>query len=257
MLKAMQARVAICNDTQTEHVINGQSLGIGRVNHILRVHGHELSRVGGAALHAFDTAGKEAMDRLFLGMTVGTHDQTTLAAALSGLGWRRASEQAQLANLAAFVMAKPKVGSMSRDAVRAGLLREGQIEHLLENQMQAAQADFMQGLDELERVCAEAFLRQTQQAADEQWERVQASVRAGGVRAPNADTSYVGADGQAQTVPKGEVDGGTADIENSNRRLAAPHLQKELARLQDCTRLQALETRPRAQGNWQQLDRLK
>ena len=53
------------------------------------------------------------------------------------------------------------------------------------------------------------------------------------------------------------ADGGQADPENSSRRLAAPHLQKELSRLHDCTRLRALEAQLRAQCNWPQLDRLK
>ena len=39
--------------------------------------------------------------------------------------------------------------------------------------------------------------------------------------------------------------------------LTAPHLQKELTRLADCTRLRALESRLRAQANWGQLERLR
>eukprot|EP00973_Karenia_brevis_P002868 389209-Karenia_brevis.AAC.1 len=49
---------------------------------------------------------------------------------------------------------------------------------------------------------------------------------------------------------------GTADTESSSRRFTAPHVQKELTRLHDCTRLRALEATLRIQNNWDQLDRL-
>ena len=39
--------------------------------------------------------------------------------------------------------------------------------------------------------------------------------------------------------------------------MTAPHLQKQLTRLLDCTRLQHLESRLQQQGNWEQLERLK
>ena len=48
VVQAIQEKVAICGDVQTEHVISRQSLGVGRVNHILRVHGHALAAVPGA-----------------------------------------------------------------------------------------------------------------------------------------------------------------------------------------------------------------
>jgi hypothetical protein len=52
-------------------------------------------------------------------------------------------------------------------------------------------------------------------------------------------------------------DGGVGDMEVVGRRLTIPHVQRELARLQDCTRLRALEATLTRQGNWPQLDRLK
>lgn len=47
VVKAMQARIALCSDAQTKHVLNRQSLGKGRVNLILRVHGDQMLRAGG------------------------------------------------------------------------------------------------------------------------------------------------------------------------------------------------------------------
>jgi len=40
VVKAMHERVQLCQNPQTEFVLARDSLGVGRVNHILRVHGH-------------------------------------------------------------------------------------------------------------------------------------------------------------------------------------------------------------------------
>ncbi len=51
--------------------------------------------------------------------------------------------------------------------------------------------------------------------------------------------------------------GGDSDFEGSGRRLSPAHLQKELSKLIDCTKLRALEVLLRSQSNWPQLDRLR
>ena len=81
VVKAMQQRTAVCCDTQTEHVLNSQSLSTGRVNHILRVHGHRLAQ-DSAELQAFDDAARSTADRLFPGLTDESHKQ-----AASQLDW--------------------------------------------------------------------------------------------------------------------------------------------------------------------------
>ena len=49
VVKAMHERVQLCQNPQTEFVLARDSLGVGRVNHILRVHGHSLAEQDGAA----------------------------------------------------------------------------------------------------------------------------------------------------------------------------------------------------------------
>ena len=49
-----------------------------------------------------------------------------------------------------------------------------------------------------------------------------------------------------------EGDGGEAD-DGAGRQLSVAHLQRELAKLSDCTRLRELERTLRAQCNWPQL----
>ena len=43
VIKAMHERIATIEDLQTEHILCRESFGVGRVNHILRVQGHELA----------------------------------------------------------------------------------------------------------------------------------------------------------------------------------------------------------------------
>jgi hypothetical protein len=256
VVRAMQSKTAICNDVQTEHVLNRQSLGIGRINHILRVHGSDLCQHG-EALGWFDTATREAMDQLFPGLTRESHEQASFGAALGGLGWRRASDIARLANLAALLQAGPKVRAMAAATVRAGLLRPDQLEVRLETKIQEIEAAFLGGLDEAERVKGEHYLGMVKNAAQRQWQNIAEGRAARHVPAPQVDATYV----EPTDHHFGQVahvhDGGDGDAEAAGRRQTLAHVQKELAKLQDCTRLRALERTLTAQGNWPQLERLK
>ena len=121
-------------------MLNAQSLGIGRVNHILRVHGHRLAQ-DSAELQAFDDAARSTADRLFSGLTDESHRQAALSVRLGGLGWRRATDIALPASLAALVAAAPKVKSMAA-AEKAGLLPVGQAGELLAALVQDTTAAF-------------------------------------------------------------------------------------------------------------------
>jgi hypothetical protein len=162
---AMQSRVAICQDVQTEHVLNRQSLGIGRVNHILRVHGDELRRHG-RALSDFDHITHEAMDRLFPGLTPECHEQASFGAAVGGLGWRSASATARPANLAALLQTAPKVREMAAAATHAGLLQAGQLETRLEAKIQRVESGYLAELDEVERMQRTFWLKSKTQPRD-------------------------------------------------------------------------------------------
>ena len=41
-IRAMHERVQLCQDPQTESALLRESLGVSRINHILRVHGHTI-----------------------------------------------------------------------------------------------------------------------------------------------------------------------------------------------------------------------
>ena len=127
------------------------------------------------------------------------------------------------------------------------------LEQCLDGQIARAESAYLGSLDEQERAKAADFLRRAREAADVQWGQV-VNGAAETVRAPTADSSYdAGSDLGAPAVDE-DAD---ADVETGGRRLTAPHLQKELAKLLDCTRLRALESKLRGQGNWPQLEMLK
>jgi hypothetical protein len=254
--RAMLERVAVCQDVQTEHVLNRQSLGVGRVNHIWRVHGDELARRGDT-LDAFDSATQEAMNRLFPGLTAESHEQATLSAAVGGLGWRRASDTARVANLGALVSVGPRVRSMAAATAHAGLVPTGQLERRLEEKTRRATEAYLSDLDEVERVKAEDFMRRASEAAEAQWLALIAGAEGSAVQAPMADASYAGPDELAPTGAGSVHDGGDAELDGRGPNISGPHVQKELAKLQDCTRLRRLEATLRQQSNWVQLDRLR
>ena len=236
-MKAIQARVTVCQDAQTEHVLNRQSLGIGRVNHILRVHGDELVR-NGASLNRFDESQREVMDRLFPGLSDEGHEQASFAAAFGGLGWRRASDTAQPAQLGAVVAAGPKVRSMAAAAVKAGLIGEGLLEERLAGKTRLLEEAFLRSLDEVEKVKAEDFLRRAKHAAEEQLLAMATGVSEA-IQAPRVDATYIGLDDQAEGSASDTHDGGDGDPEGRGRSLTAPHLQKELSMLLDCTQFRS------------------
>jgi hypothetical protein len=256
VVKAMQSRVAICQDVLTEHILNRQSLGIGRINHILRVHGDELLRQGRSA-EGFDHIMREAMDRLFPGLTPECFEQASLGAFVGGLGWRKASDVARPANLAALIQAEPKLRAMMATAVHAGLLHAGQLEVRLAAKIQRAESAYLIGLDEVERVKATDFLSQVKDASERQWQQIRGGQTSPVIVAPQANAAYIRDDdhhfGQVNAVH----DGGRGDVEAAGRQLTIAHVQGELSRLHDCTRLRALESTLMRQGNWPQLERLK
>lgn len=104
-------------------------------------------------------------------------------------------------------------------------------------------AGYLSTLDELERVKAEDFLRRARQAAEENWQGVAAGGGGAGAQAPAADVTYTGDIEHSTNSVNDAHDGGGGDVEGSSRRLSAPRLQKELSRLEDCTRVRALEAR--------------
>ena len=252
----MHTKIAICQDVQTEHVLSKQCLGIGRINHILRAHGHTLFR-NPEQLRGFDDITRTTLDRMFPGLTSSSHEQATLACKVGGLGCQRAFDIALPANLSALVVAVPKIRHMAHAAQSAGLLDETRLLTQLEGKLRATKSASLEGLGEVEKRCAEAFLSKASAAAEEQWLYYSFGGGPDSVQAPVAfatfDDDELGCVGDVSQSMEDE----TPDVEATGRRLSAPQVQRELCRLLDITRLRKLQVQLRAECAWEQLDRLK
>ena len=253
--RSMQRKLQICNDVQTEHVLSRQCLGINKVNHILRVHGAALWR-DGEILEQFDQQQRETLDRMFPGLTDEGHRQAVLGASVGGLGWRPAVSTAVPANLAALILAAPKIHAMAKDATTAGLLPEGLLETRLAAQIDAVRSLYLGELDVIEQVKAEDYLIKAAHSAEQSWAALVAGGRTS-IAAPRADAEYTRQGDVRAGAQNGTADGGDAHPESAGRSVVISHVQGQLARLQDCTKLRKLEETLRSQCKWSQLNRLK
>ena len=121
----MHERVQHCQDPQTEFALFCESLGVSRINHILRVHGHRILQEQWAA-EIFEEVGQRSLERLFPGLTENSMTQATLSAGQSGIGYKRARDVAAPAHLGALIAAKPHPNndprrSLGRPSTRAPL----------------------------------------------------------------------------------------------------------------------------------------
>ena len=123
VIQAMRERVQLCQDPETDFALLRESLGVSRINHILRVHGHTILEEQSAA-EVYDEIGHRSFERLFTGLTEDSMTQATLSASQSGIRFKRARDIAAPAHLGALITAKPRIQAMIRDAAWAGLLPE-------------------------------------------------------------------------------------------------------------------------------------
>ena len=240
VVRAMHDKLRVCQDPQTEFVLAGQCLGVGKVNHILRVHGCRAA--SSRAVEKFDEIGRTTLERLVPGLTEEGHTQATLGVKSSGLGWKQASDVAGAAHLGGLIAAGPRVKSMIQAAAIAGLLPAAAIESRLDEGVSAAETSYLRSLDEVEKVRAEEFIARAKRMATASWQ---------------CELEGMSRAGPAPRVMPESGDAADEDEDLRSTRLSSPHLQKELSMLQDKTRRRRLENTLTQQGAWQQLDRIK
>ena len=134
--------VQLCQNPQTEFVLLRESLGVSRINHNLRVHGHKILEEQWVAA-VYDEIGQQSLERLFPGFT---EDSATLSAGQSGIGFK-----------GALIAAKPQIQGMIRDAVRAGLLPEQILETRLSEVIETATSTYLSELDNDEQATARLY----------------------------------------------------------------------------------------------------
>ena len=156
----MHERVQLCQDPQTEFALLLESLGVSRVNHILRVHGHKILEEQRAAA-VYDEMGQRSLERLFPGLTEDSTTQATPSAGQSGSGFKRARDIAAPAHLGALIAAKPRIQGMIRDAVQADP-RNASLSEVIET----ATSTCLSALDNDEEATAKLYVQKAAQAAN-------------------------------------------------------------------------------------------
>ena len=143
----MHERVQLCQDPQTEFALLRESLGVRRINDILRVHGHAILQAQWAA-EIYDEVGQQSLERLFPGYTEDSMTQATLKAGQSGIGYKRARDIAAPAHLSALTS---RIQAMIQDGVTAGLLPKQLLETRLAAVIETALSTHFDALDDEEK----------------------------------------------------------------------------------------------------------
>ena len=166
VIRAMHERGQLCQDPQTEFALLWESLGVSRVNHILRVHDHTILQEQRAA-EIHDEVGQRSLERLFPGITEDSMSQVTLSSGQSGISHKRGRDVAALAHLGALIAAKPRIQAMIQDGVTAGPLPMGPVETRLAAVIETALSTYLDALDDEDKATAKLYVQKAAQAAEE------------------------------------------------------------------------------------------
>ena len=164
IIRAMHERVQLCQDPQTEFALR-ESLGVSRINHILRFHGHTILEEQSAA-EVYDEIGQRSLERLFQGLTEDSITQATLSAGQSGIGFKRARDIAAPALLGALIAAKPCIQALIQDAATAGFLPRQPLETRFAAVVDKAISTFLEALHDQDKATAKLFVHKAAQAAE-------------------------------------------------------------------------------------------
>ena len=232
VLRAMHERVQLCQDPQTEFALR-ERLGVRRINHIRRVHGHNNLHERQAAI-IFDEVGRKSLGGLFTRFTEDTSEQAALSASQSGIRYRRARNVACPAHPGALRPAKPSILCVIRGAGTVRLLPE--------------QRD---ALHDSENATARLYLQKAAQAADESWQQTVQGYN--GPTITNPTLLDIVATPHSMTMTNSEL----TFAPPRKSWLSAPQLQAQLSRLSDRTRLRRLKNNMHSKGAWQHVTRFE
>ena len=245
VMRAMHERVQLFQDPQTEFALLRESLGVSRMNHILRVNGHEILHEERAA-QIFDEVGDRSLERLFPGFTEHSREQATLSESQSRIGYKRAR-----AHLGALIAANPLIRHMIRSAATGGLVAQPLLDRL-DCLIQTASADFVCTPDNSETATAQLYLQKAAQAAEEARQQVIQRLNGPAIVPPTIADVEQG----TLTSQRDDDDSDPTFAPSRRQRLNAPQLQAQLSRLSDRTRLRHLKNNLQAKGAWQQMTRI-
>ena len=162
VIRAMQGRVQLRQDPQTEFALLHESLGVSRV-HILRVHGHTILEEKRAATKSAEGPLNDCSQASR--RTVWNRRRS--ARVNPGTG----SDIEGPAQLGALIAAKPRVLAMTGDAVTAELLPEQLLVTRLTTGIEAATDTYMGARDDDDKALDKLNIQKAAQAADEAWQQ--------------------------------------------------------------------------------------
>ena len=219
----MHERVQLCQGPQTEVALPRESLGVSRINHILRVHGHTIMEEQSAA-EVYDEIGQRSPERLFPGPTEVSMTQATLSAGQSRIGFKRARDIAAPAHLGALISAKSRIQALIQDAVWAGLLPEQIPEARFSEVIETATSTCLSALDNDVEATAKLYFQTAAQAADEAWQQT-----IGGLHGPGVANPTIASLEHPSSASQ--------DVDSEDMASSAP----QLSRLTDRSRLRRLK----------------
>ena len=141
----MHERVRLCQDPQTYFALLRESLGVSRINHNLRVHGHTIKQEK-RAVEIFDEVGQRNFERVFSGFMEDSLEQATFSASQSGIGYKRARDIAGVAHLGALTADKLRILDVTHDVATAGMLPKQPLVTRLDSVIEAAVTAYLNDL---------------------------------------------------------------------------------------------------------------
>ena len=232
VIRAMHEGVQLCQNPETEFALLRESLGVSRINHILRVHGHTILQAQRAA-EIQDELGQRSLERVFLGLTEDGMTQATLSAGQSGIGFTR--DIAAPARLGAPIAAKQRIQAMIQDELWAGLLPEHPLKTRLARRS-SKQPPPPISAHSMSDEQATAKLS-VQKAAQTAWQQTNLRTAGAGVTNPIVGIPRRDLGPASQDKPSDVMDFSAP----RKSQLSAPQLQAQLSRLTDRTRLRRLK----------------
>ena len=184
VIRTMHERLQLCQDPQTVFALLRESLGVSRVNHMLRVHGHTILEEQSAD-GAYDEIGQRSLERLFPGLTEDSTTQATLRAGQPGIGFKGARDISAPAHLGPLIAAK------ARHPLYDPRLQSGRAFCLsrswrrLSKVVETATSTYLSALGQRRQATARLYVQKAAQAADETWEPTVSELQGPRLREPD------------------------------------------------------------------------
>ena len=154
IIRAMHERVQLFQGPQTELALLRESLGVSRINHILRVHGHTILE-GQSAAEVYDEIGQLSLELLFPGPRIGQHDTSNPQ--------RRGSKELETS----LILHTWELSSKADLGV-----------------IETATSTYLSALDSDEQATAKLYVQKAAQAADEAWQQTTGGLHGSSVTHP-------------------------------------------------------------------------